>query len=377
MARSLSELIHRSDIEDAARAICDPIERLRYVRTATAGATKKEINRRRILWLGLAGTVLPLRCDTHRIPVAAGPALVPTVPRRGSAPPSVWPVEENQDHDLYSNGLRVENRFAVANEPRSYVLLFRDSLGTGPRRSQPAGIVYHSTESDQAPFESAEKPALERIGREVLLYVRNKRAYHFLIDRFGRVHRIVAESDTANHAGHSVWADSRWVYLDLNESFLGVAFEAHMQSGEEPVNEAQAIAARELTAALRSKYHLPAENCVTHAQVSVNPSNMRIGWHTDLAAGFPFREIGLPDNYEIPNPSVCYFGFQYDPAYLNSSGREARESLAAADERVRLAAAARGVTTAEYRNQLHLRYSKALASLRTRSAAEENENEQN
>jgi hypothetical protein len=38
---------------------------------------------------------------------------------------------------------------------------------------------------------------------------------------------------------------------------------------------------------------------VVHAQVSINPGNRRIGWHTDWGAGFPFREIGLPDNYQI------------------------------------------------------------------------------
>ena len=82
------------------------------------------------------------------------------------------------------------------------------------------------TEGDQVPFEVEQSEELRRIGHELLLYVRSKRAYHFLIDRFGRVFRLVIESDTANHAGHSVWADARWRYVDLNASFLGVAFEA-------------------------------------------------------------------------------------------------------------------------------------------------------
>ena len=61
---------------------------------------------------------------------------------------------------------------------------------------------------------------------------RHHRAYHFVIDRFGRVHRIVVESDAANHAGHSVWADSKWLYLHLNDGFLSVAFEARMQADQ-------------------------------------------------------------------------------------------------------------------------------------------------
>ena len=48
------------------------------------------------------------------------------------------------------------------------------------------------------------------------------------------------------HAGNSVWADSRWSYVDLNISFLGVAFEARMQD-EQPINEAQLHSARSLT----------------------------------------------------------------------------------------------------------------------------------
>ena len=39
-----------------------------------------------------------------------------------------------------------------------------------------------------------------RLGESLLEYVRRGRAYHYLIDRFGRVYRVVAESDAANHA---------------------------------------------------------------------------------------------------------------------------------------------------------------------------------
>ena len=148
----------------------------------------------------------------------------------------------------------------------------------------------------------------------------NHRAYHFVIDRFGRVNRIVVESDAANHAGHSVWADSKWLYLHLNDSFLSVAFEARMQADQAIITEAQLRAARALTEMLRAKYNLPAENCVVHAQVSINPGSRRIGWHTDWGAGFPFREIGLPDNYQIPNPSLYLFGFEYDPGLHRGHG---------------------------------------------------------
>ena len=43
-----------------------------------------------------------------------------------------------------------------------------------------------------------------------------------MIDRFGRVFRIVHESDIANHAGLSVWGDERGAYVNLNASFLEI-----------------------------------------------------------------------------------------------------------------------------------------------------------
>jgi hypothetical protein len=371
MSGNLSELIRRTDIERGARAIDDPIQRLRYMRRATA-LGPAEPSRRWIVALGLAAATLPLRSD-GRSRAGIRPLRPAPTDRPFAAVPDVWPVEKTSDYELYSNGLRIENRLAVSNEPRSYRLLSREAAAAGPRRTRPMGIVFHTTESDQAPFESGQKPALQRIGREVLLYVRQKRAYHFLIDRFGRVHRIVAESDSANHAGHSIWADERWIYLDLNAAFLGVSFEASMQGEEAPATPAQLRAGRALTEALRATHNLPAGNCVTHAQVSVNPSNMRIGWHTDWASRFPFAELGLPNNYKIPNPSLTCFGFQYDDPYLNSSSPEMRMSLTAAEERMRSAAAARGLTLSEYRRRLRSTYAAAQATLRARGTAQENE----
>jgi hypothetical protein len=138
------------------------------------------------------------------------------------------------------------------------------------------------------------------------------------------------------------------------------------------VNQAQIHAAKVLTEMLRSKYNVPAENCVTHAQVSVNPSNMLIGWHTDWGTRFPYREIGLPDNYEQPTPVVSVFGFGYDASYLRCTGPTLWKGLALAEERVREAAAAQGIEVAEYRKLLQKRYRDQLEALRDQGATEEN-----
>jgi hypothetical protein len=361
-----------AEIERQASGIKDPLQRLRYLRTATAKRQKQNARQRPYGWLVLAIVIIPMGSDAtvhpHRL-LAPKPAAL-----RESAPgmPNVWMVEFARDYEVYSNGLRIENRLAVANHPRLYRLESRTPGESGPQRSQPAGIVYHTTESDQVPFEADQTKALKRVGQELLLFVRNKRAYHYLIDRFGRVHRIVEETDSANHAGHSVWADSEWVYLNLNQSFLGLAFEARKEPNRAGINPAQVHAAKVLTEMLRSKYNLSAGNCVTHAQISVNPSNHQVGWHTDWGSDFPFQELGLPDNYQQPLPSLYLFGFEYDPSYIQSTNPSLWNGLALADAKISAAAAAKHLAVAQYQRLLQQQYQERIAALHESGESKEN-----
>jgi hypothetical protein len=365
-----------SAIEQRAQSYKDPVERLRYLRRAAASREKPQ-RARWIACLALALATICLRSDAIDRQTPVGHSRAAVAVSNTFPVPNVWPVEQNTQYDLYSNGLRIENRLAISNEPRSYHLVERTSGALGPVREQPAGIVFHTTEGDEPPFEPGRRQALKRMGEALLEYVRGQRAYHFVIDRFGRVHRIVVESDAANHAGPSVWADSKWAYVGLNASFLGVAFEARTQPDQPPITEAQLRAGTALTEMLRSKYNLAAEDCVTHAQVSINPSNMQIGYHTDWGAQFPFRQLGLPDNYPVANPSLYLFGFQYDPVYTNATGPDLWTGLALAEEQVRQAAAARGVTPAAYRKLLQQRFRDAQSALRDESAEEDNPHESN
>jgi hypothetical protein len=363
-------------IERRAQQYRDPVARLRYLRHATA-ARQHPVRRRWTVCLALAMATVTLRSDAVNRESLIGRARAAAPVSGVFAVPNVWPVEQNNEYDLYSNGLRIENRLAISGEPRSYRLVERGSGTLGPIRTQPAGIVFHTTEGDQAPFAPEHRQALKRIGQELLLFVRSKRAYHFVIDRFGRVHRIVVESDSADHAGPSVWADSKWSYVGLNASFLAVAFEAHTQTDQPPITEAQLRAGKALTEMLRSKYNLAAENCITHGQVSVNPSNMKIGYHTDWGANFPFRQMGLPENYQVPNPSLYLFGFEYDPTYTHSTGPDLWTGLALAEQQVRQAAAGRGVTPAEYRQVLRQRFREVQAAIQNENAEKENQHESN
>jgi N-acetyl-anhydromuramyl-L-alanine amidase AmpD len=238
------------------------------------------------------------------------------------------------------------------------------SDGTGgENQSDPVGIVYHTTESLQAPFEPSQNQVLKRVAESLIEYVRRRRCYNFLVDRFGRVFRIVRESDAADHAGHSVWADEKHYYIGLNDSFLGVSFEAETEAGEtlSGVSPAQIHAAAMLTEMLRSRYKIPAGNCVTHAQVSVNPSNMQIGYHVDWASSFPFDKLGLPDNYAAPSPAVSLFGFAFDGNFEQRAGVR----LAAGALRAERALVARAQTAhlslPAYRKTLQQRYLRLTA----------------
>jgi N-acetylmuramoyl-L-alanine amidase-like protein len=377
----------RPSIDWFAGRINDPVLRLRFLRAVAppepVPPPKRRFRRHLVLLpllMALAISSLLLRATARPDPPARPtPRGDRTTVIETTRTVDVWLVEKNGNSETYSNGLRIDNRFVVLNHPRSYraFALADPGKGHGVRQSSPAGIVFHTTESRQAPFEATQVGVLKSIGESLLEYVRRKRAYNFLIDRFGRVYRIVAESDAANHAGYSVWSDQKWLYLNLNESFLGVSFEAQTQPGqvEAQVGPAQVRAAAMLTEMLRGRFGIAAANCVTHAQVSVNPSNMRVGYHTDWASSFPFEQLGLPNNYERPLPALWAYGFESDPTFLRWAGARLAVGVRSAEERVSQGAAEAGLSLRDYRRGLQKRFREQLAEGRHPGSTGEDESE--
>ena len=376
MSQPVQSQLTRPWVDWTARQIHDPVWRLRYLQSmdppllrAPRWASWRFVGVLTFLALGLVAAPLSLRMlDTAHAASPPMPALPPIHRAEVAAAPSadVWLVEKTNGFETYSNGLRIENQYAVSHRPRAYLAFSAaDPEGiAGEKRTDPAGIVYHTTESLQAPFESSHSNLLKRVGESLIGYTRRRRCYHFLIDRFGRVFRIVNESDAANHAGHSVWADDRYFYVNLNDSFIGISFEAQTGAAESgtSVGNAQVRAAAVLTEMLRSRYRIPGGNCVTHAQVSVNPANMQIGYHVDWASSFPFEMLGLPDNYATPSPAVLLFGFAFDTSFEQRAGaRLAAGAVDAARGLVERAGTAH-LTLAAYRKALHRRYWKIMAS---------------
>jgi len=269
------------------------------------------------------------------VPGTASRAPVTVPPRAGVAPASVWLVEMGAGYEQYSNGLRIENTYEVAGEPRRFRVVSRTTGLRGDTQTRPVGILFHTSESDVWPLEASYNETLRDSTQRLLRYVQRNRLYNYMVDRFGRVYRVVEEETKANHAGHSVWTRGDDVYLSLNAAFLGVSFETRWEGGHAlPITQAQFLAGRNLSDYLRSRWDIAADMCVVHGLTSVNPKKHLIGHHVDWARGFPFEAFGLPDQYARPAPAVALFGFGYDEDFLKVMGepwagvREAERALA-------------------------------------------------
>jgi N-acetylmuramoyl-L-alanine amidase-like protein len=264
----------------------------------------------------------PLVAAAESVPEALPAAAAQVVPvSAGLAPSAVWMVEKGPGWEQYSNGLRIETGFSVAGEARNYRAFTEEQGAEGVVRHEPVGILFHTTESDVWPLEASYNENLRDSSHKLMRYVSRNKLYHYLIDRFGRVYRLVEEETKANHAGNSVWAQGRQIYVNLNQAFLGVAFETRWEGGRAlPITQAQFAAGRNLTDYLRQKWQIAPEMCVSHGLTSVNPKKRLIGHHLDWARGFPFEAFGLPDQYNRLAPSVAVFGFGYDEDFIKVLG---------------------------------------------------------
>lgn len=278
----------------------------------------------------------------------------------GLVPTTIWLADTGADWELYSNGLRIETKYTVRGKERNYLVHHRENGAQRGVRTKPVGIVFHTSESDLWPLEEDFQRELRTTSSALLRYLQRAQAYNYLIDRFGRVYRLVEDDTRANHAGRSVWARNDDVYLDLNSAFLGVSFESRWEGGRTlPITRAQLIAGRNLTHYLRQRFAIAPEMCVTHGLTSVNAKAKLIGYHLDWARGFPFEAFGLPNLYARPTPSVAVFGFGYDDEFLKTVG-EPWPGLHAANELLEREARERGQSVAALRRERQARYEKWL-----------------
>jgi N-acetyl-anhydromuramyl-L-alanine amidase AmpD len=275
----------------------------------------------------------------------------------------VWLVEKTEKYERYSNNGRINIEFEVDNHPRAYYLIPRGSDVAGEQVGRaPIGLVYHTSESDQIQFSPDNNLSIQERSRNVIKYIRNNKSYNYVIDRYGEIFRIVRDDQTANHAGYSLWADQKYVYVGLNESFIGICFEStQANSLEETLTEAQVTSGRQLTAILRSKYKIEDVNCTTHGLVSVNPDNGAIAFHHDWVKNFPFEAMGLSDKYKVPTPNMTDYGFTWDEEILEKLDKTLWPGAIAADEEFKRRAEKLRIGVETLRLQLRDRYRELYA----------------
>lgn len=295
-------------------------------------------------------------------------------PELGQVPAEIFRADFGKDWEIYSNGLRIETAYEVRGKPRRYRIGDRRRGLSAEVYTQPVGILFHTSESDLWPLEAKNESRLRQSSSELIKYVQRAQAYNYLIDRLGRVYRVVADETRASHAGNSVWAQGEDIYLDLNAAFIGISFESRWEApkGEEgralPITRAQLIAGRNLTNLLRQRFKIAPEMCVTHGLTSIAPRQFLIGYHRDWATGFPFAAFGLPDQYSEPPASVAVFGFEHDGDFLRAVGK-LNPGLITAEQMLKTEAQSRGITLDALRQERRALYQTWRDQLRGKRAA--------
>src|SRR5580704_1833879 len=151
-----------------AGKIKDPVARLRYLQQRTGHLPRRTRWKAVALLPALACFFIPgfkASTDDELLP-----PLVPHLATVGvDVFTDVWLVEKTFNGETYSNGLLIDDRYAVSNEPRVPYSVFGQNEPNSAQaslRTQPSGIVYHTTESDQASFEENQNRVLKRIGKD-------------------------------------------------------------------------------------------------------------------------------------------------------------------------------------------------------------------
>lgn len=122
-------------------------------------------------------------------------------------------------------------------------------------------------------------------GRADLAWLRNPESEvsaHYLVDRDGRIHQLVADENRAWHAGRCAL---RGVVTDMNSRSLGIEI-VNDGTGKTPYTEQQYQALEALVPYLATTYGIPVENLVGHKDVAI-PA----GRKNDPSANFDFARI--------------------------------------------------------------------------------------
>jgi hypothetical protein len=276
----------------------------------------------------------------------------------------IWLVEKTSDREIYSNRLQIITTYTISNIPREYYRFSKNSThlpANSEITDEISGIVYHASESDLYPFMPEMNRSILKYSKQLIKYLLRQKSYHFFIDRFGRVYRLVQEDHA--HAFIGICFEGK-DFEEINNRKKKKDQSSNSKSsllkptGISTFNEAQLRSGKELTDWLRVKYKISQHNCVPHALISVNPDRMLIGFHLDLSRGFPFAKFGLSDKYQEPLPSMVEFGFLYDRYFEKIFNGQLWRGIHYSEEILQRQAGISGMSFAEYRKSLHRRFSR-------------------
>ncbi len=134
--------------------------------------------------------------------------------------------------------LDISNRFSPKNRRR-------------PRRPYTRYLVLHTTEG-------GETSSLRKL--------RKRGEAHYLVNRRGKVYRIIDKNKIATHAGRSMWEGRR----NVDNYSIGVEVVGYHNK---ELTSRQYTALRELIRQLQSLYKIPDKNVVTHSMVAYGRPN--------------------------------------------------------------------------------------------------------
>ena len=82
--------------------------------------------------------------------------------------------------------------------------------------------------------------------------------------------------------------------------------------------------------------------------------------------------LGIPDNYALPIPSLFLFGFDFDSRFLTLTGTRMWKGLLLADEQLRRDANLQHLSIGQHKEILRERYRASIATLKTLGIIKEN-----
>jgi len=133
--------------------------------------------------------------------------------------------------------------------------------------------------------------------------VLNPVSCHYYIDKAGAITQFVQDSDTAWHAGQSVWTIDGVRRSGLNAWSVGIEL-SNRNTGTDPYPQAQVDAAVELTRYLVATYEIPREQLVRHLDISPGRKTDPAGFSWQLFSDAVYTDRPSTERYTAQHAIV-------------------------------------------------------------------------